>query len=121
MKISLNWLADFIPVEVTPFPKGHGAIATTWSDPASAFALHRRFGEQRRGPVRFHLDLPCKTQDGYFRFLCPLCGEFNTAVNPKTNLGRCFCCKTNLNPVDLVMIVKHYSFLQAVAFLERLL
>lgn len=71
--------------------------------------------------IRLHLDLPCKNQEGYFRFLCPLCGEFNTAVNPKTNLGRCFCCKTNLNPVDFVMIVKHYSFLQAVAFLERLL
>lgn len=71
--------------------------------------------------IRFHLDLPCKNQEGYFRFLCPLCGEFNTAVNPKTNLGRCFCCKTNLNPVDLVMIVKHYSFLQTVAYLEKLL
>ena len=49
---------DFVPVEVTPFPKGHVAIATSWSDPDSACALHTRFGEGRyRGPVRFQLDL----------------------------------------------------------------
>jgi hypothetical protein len=44
-------------VEVTPFPKGHGAIATSWSDPSSACALHIRFGKGYRGPVRFQLDL----------------------------------------------------------------
>jgi hypothetical protein len=34
------------------------AIATSWSDPDSACALHTRFGDgQYRGPVRFHLDL----------------------------------------------------------------
>ena len=48
---------DFIPVEVTRFPKGHGAIATSWSQPDSACALHTRFGDNYRGPVRFHLDL----------------------------------------------------------------
>ncbi len=48
---------DFVPAEVTPFPKGHVAIATSWSHPSSACALHTRFGEgQHRGPVRFHLD-----------------------------------------------------------------
>ena len=51
--------ADFIDVEISPFPKGHVAIATSWSDPRSEFALHTRFGEnkQYRGPVRFQLDL----------------------------------------------------------------
>ena len=48
---------DFIPVEVARFPKGHGAIATSWSRPDSACALHTRFGNNYRGPVRFHLDL----------------------------------------------------------------
>ncbi len=49
---------DFIDVEVAGFPKGHVAIATSWSDPTSACALHTRFGEQNyRGPVRFQLDL----------------------------------------------------------------
>jgi len=49
---------DFIDAEVSPFPKGHVAIATSWSDPTSACALHTRFGEKNvRGPVRFQLDL----------------------------------------------------------------
>jgi len=48
---------DFIPAEVTCFPKGHGAIATSWSQPDSACALHTRFGDNYRGPVRFQLDL----------------------------------------------------------------
>lgn len=49
---------DFIDVEVTGFPKGHIAIATSWSHPDSACALHKRFGEKKsRGPIRFHLDL----------------------------------------------------------------
>ena len=48
---------EFIPAEVTCFPKGHGAIATSWSQPDSACALHTRFGDNYRGPVRFHLDL----------------------------------------------------------------
>ena len=49
---------DYIEAEVTPFPKGHVAIATSWSDPKSACALHTRFGDGNwRGPVRFQLDL----------------------------------------------------------------
>jgi hypothetical protein len=49
---------DHIEAEVTPFPKGHVAIATSWSHPNSACALHTRFGDgNHRGPVRFHMDL----------------------------------------------------------------
>lgn len=49
---------DYIDVEVTPFPKGHVAIATSWSNPKCDYALHTSFGDgQHRGPVRFHLDL----------------------------------------------------------------
>lgn len=48
---------DYIDAEVTIFPKGHAAIATSWSNPASACGLHTRFGDGYRGPVRFHLDL----------------------------------------------------------------
>ena len=58
---------------------------------------------------------------GHFRFLCPQCRQFDTAVNPKTNLGRCFSCRKNYNPIDLVIEVKRYDFLQAVEFLERFL
>jgi len=49
---------DYIEAEVTPFPKGHVAMATSWSDPNSACALHTRFGEGKwRGPVLFQMDL----------------------------------------------------------------
>lgn len=49
---------DYVRAEVTPFPKGHVAIATSWSDPQSACALHTRFGEGKwRGPVLFHMEL----------------------------------------------------------------
>ncbi|GBC63607.1 poly(R)-hydroxyalkanoic acid synthase, class III, PhaC subunit [Desulfonema ishimotonii] len=49
---------DYIEAETSAFPKGHVAIATSWSDPTSACALHTRFGDKNyRGPVRFQLDL----------------------------------------------------------------
>jgi hypothetical protein len=42
--------------EVTPFPKGHVAIATSWSNPDSKYALHKNV-DGRRGPVLFHLEI----------------------------------------------------------------
>ncbi|BBO92009.1 metal transporter [Desulfosarcina ovata] len=54
---------DYIDAEVSPFPKGHVAIATSWSFPDSACALHTRFGDGNwRGPVRFHLDLDAQLE-----------------------------------------------------------
>ena len=53
---------DYIEAEVTPFPKGHVAIATSWSDPNSACALHTRFGEGNwRGPVLFQMDIEAES------------------------------------------------------------
>ena len=48
---------DFVEAEVTIFPKGHAAIATSWSHPESKCALHTVFGNNQRGPVRYHLDI----------------------------------------------------------------
>ena len=48
---------DYVDVEVTAFPKGHGAIATSWSLPTSECALHTCFRGGYRGPVRYQLDL----------------------------------------------------------------
>lgn len=59
--------------------------------------------------------------EGYLRFLCPLCRDFNTATKPETNLGRCFRCRRNFNTIDLVLIVERCEFLEAVARLEELL
>ncbi len=71
--------------------------------------------------VMDELRVPTKISEGYLRFLCPLCRDFNTATNPRTNLGRCFRCEKNFNPIDLVMIVEKLPFLEAVAHLEDLL
>jgi DNA primase len=54
-----------------------------------------------------------------FRFRCPLCKNFHTATNPATNLARCFDCKKNFNPIDLVMTVGKYSFIDAVELLKK--
>lgn len=46
-----------VRAEATEFPRGHIAIATSWSHPTSACALHTVFGKGYRGPVRYQLDL----------------------------------------------------------------
>ena len=71
--------------------------------------------------IRSHLDVPWKEREGYLRFLCPHCGDFHTATNPKTNLARCFRCRVNLNPIDLVMAAEGCGFLDAVKILTPLL
>ena len=63
------------------------------------------------------LQMEWRIRENHFRFLCPVCGEFNTATNPTTNLARCFCCQKNFNPIDLVMIYRRYAFTDAVRFL----
>jgi DNA primase len=63
---------------------------------------------------------PCKRSEGYFRFLCPHCGEMLATVNPRNNLAHCFGCQKNLNNIDLFMTLG-YDFRTAVAVLERLL
>jgi hypothetical protein len=65
------------------------------------------------------LGIPSKMIEGYFRFCCPVCCEFNTGVNPKTNLARCFRCEKNYNTIDLVMLVRKSNFIQSVKFLQR--
>jgi hypothetical protein len=65
----------------------------------------------RQGP-------PSKRSEGYFRFLCPGCGEMLATVNPRNNLAHCFCCKKNLNNIDLLLTLG-YDFRTAVTLLER--
>jgi len=67
------------------------------------------------------LDIPWKISEARFRFLCPLCRDFDTATHPDTNLARCFRCQRNFNPIDITMIHNRHDFLQAVAFLEQYL
>lgn len=71
--------------------------------------------------IREKLDIPSKYCEGFFRFLCPVCNGFKTAVNPSTNLARCFSCQKNFNPIDLVMTVKGTGFIESVKYLKSLL
>lgn len=59
-----------------------------------------------------------KVIEGYFRFLCPHCGELNATVNPRNNLAHCFTCGKNCNNIDL-LIELGYDFHAAVALLEH--
>lgn len=68
-----------------------------------------------------HLDWPHKRRDGRFCFVCPRCSELETAIKRDTNLGRCFHCETNFNPIDFTIAVRDCDFVQAVEFLLPLL
>lgn len=65
--------------------------------------------------------IPSRISEGYFRFLCPICNEFQTATNPTTNLARCFRCERNFNTIDLVMIVNAAEFVESVNYLKDVL
>ena len=64
------------------------------------------------------LNIETRIAHNLFRFKCPLCAKFHTAVKQNTNLARCFECKQNFNPIDMVMIATNSSFIEAVQFLE---
>lgn len=70
--------------------------------------------------IRDQLQIPSKIREGLFRFQCPLCHEFQTGVNPNTNLARCFLCKKNFNSIDLVMAVRKAGFKNSILFLKAL-
>jgi DNA primase len=61
---------------------------------------------------------PAKMVEGYFRFLCPKCGEMRATVNPRNNYSHCFTCQQNLNNIDLLLTMG-YDFSTAVEILAR--
>ena len=67
------------------------------------------------------LRVPSKTSEGVFRFLCPICNEFQTGINPNVNLVRCFRCERNFNAIDLVMENQGCGFKESVLFLKQIL
>ncbi len=67
------------------------------------------------------LRLETRSSNKLVRFRCPLCHGFHTATKAKTNLARCFDCKRNFNPIDLVMAVSRYGFVDSVEFLKQLI
>ncbi len=71
--------------------------------------------------IEVKLGIPSKISEGFFRFLCPVCNEFQTATNPKTNLARCFRCEKNFNTIDIVMICTHMDFVKTIKYLKTFL
>jgi len=82
------------------------------------YALRNEISVQ--GLIEKTLCIPCRVTEGCFRFRCPLCSGLDTAVNPKTNLARCFHCKKNYNTIDLVMLTRQADFIQSVKFLQSI-
>ena len=56
-----------------------------------------------------------------WRFQCPICQQFNTATQKKTNLARCFSCQQNFNTIDLVIYTRKVNFVPSVQLLLSLL
>ena len=65
------------------------------------------------------LKLEVRSNHQILRFRCPLCYNFHTATNHRTNLARCFDCQKNFNPIDLIMTVGECSFVNAVERLKE--
>ena len=80
--------------------------------------LRRLRNEINIDQVIDRLRLERQTGSKRLRFRCPACHGFHTATNPKTNLARCFCCRLNYNPIDLVMAVTAQGFVETVEYLK---
>lgn len=65
------------------------------------------------------LNLEVRRASKWLRFRCPRCHNFHTATNRGTNLARCFDCKENFNPIDIVMAVGECTFVEAVEYLKE--
>jgi hypothetical protein len=88
----------------------------------------KRFSKEELFKLRNHipinvliseiLNIPTTFSEGNLRFLCPLCKEFNTGIQFKTNLARCFRCEQRFNTIEMVMIYKQQGFLPSVQFLQ---
>jgi DNA primase len=70
--------------------------------------------------VIFALGVPWRRDDQKLRFICPRCQGLDTSVHPTENLGRCFSCSSNYNPIDLAMMFQKSKFRTAVEWLLTL-
>ena len=65
------------------------------------------------------LKVATKLDGNILIFSCPCCSEFRTGINPQANLGRCFRCNRNFNPIELVMESRKCSFVASVKLLKQ--
>ena len=66
------------------------------------------------------MNWPGKRRDGRFSFVCPRCGESQTAVHPQTNWPL-LPLRETFNAIDFVMLATGRDFVEAVHFLADLL
>jgi len=65
------------------------------------------------------LGRPIANGDGKSRFACPVCRAMDTSINADHNLFKCFGCRQNFNPIELVMHQLHISFVDSVKWLKK--
>ena len=83
--------------------------------------LHRLRNDAHILSVLELLGIPTERRGRRLKFRCPDCGHTDAAIIPDQNLGRCFHCERNFNPIDLVMAERGDTFLEAVDYLARFL
>lgn len=89
---------------------------------AKFFTRHELYQLRNSIPLADVLSIlkwPHKMRNGRVCFVCPQCSESLTAINQRTNLGRCFRCEINFNPIDVVMLINDCDFVAAVHFLQQ--
>jgi hypothetical protein len=64
------------------------------------------------------LSLQHRRDSSKLRFACPLCGGFDTSIQARTNLARCFSCKRNFNPIEIVMAHLNLGFAESADWLK---
>jgi hypothetical protein len=69
--------------------------------------------------IKTLLELPTHSTNGRLSFACPLCSGFDTSINADHNLARCFDCRQNFNPIELVMHQRQIGFVDSVRWLEK--
>jgi DNA primase len=83
--------------------------------------LHRIRNEIPVPALLQRLDWPTKYREGEFFSLCPCCQEFLVKKTPEANLGHCFGCDRNFNPIDFIMLIEQVDFVPAIEMLDPLL
>ena len=91
--------------------------------------MTRRFSSRELSFLRNHipihrvietmLSVATGNNNGKLSFACPVCHGFNTSINTRHNLARCFDCRQNMNPIEFVMHQLHISFVDSVNWLKR--
>jgi hypothetical protein len=99
--------------------QGHPPENRTTPRPRRIEHLHALRNDIDIRSVITDLGIPTRNRGTRLSFRCPKCTEYHTAINPRTNLARCFRCQKNFNPIDLVMAERRSTFLEAVAYLEN--